>query len=145
MNAIEIDDFARKTNLVVQSGIIGMRFDEKSFFSPVLEVTPGWHYEHYNENLSQKNINLNSTNKIHLKTDVIDESILSGVCHPILFSFVLDKPSGFKVFAEPETRHYKKFNKYVLNTKTFYLQNDDNEEVDFNGETLTFTLQMIKI
>ena len=39
----------------------------------------------------------------------------------------------------------KKQNKSVLNTKTFYLEDDNNEEVDFNGETLTFTLQMIKI
>ena len=28
---------------------------------------------------------------------------------------------------------------------TFYLEDDKNEEVDFNGETVTFTLQMIKI
>ena len=28
---------------------------------------------------------------------------------------------------------------------TFYLEDDNNEEVDFNQETLTFTLQMIKI
>ena len=28
---------------------------------------------------------------------------------------------------------------------SFYLEDDNNEEVDFNGETLTFTLQMIKI
>ena len=27
---------------------------------------------------------------------------------------------------------------------TFYLGNDKNEEVNFNGETLTFTLQLIK-
>ena len=27
----------------------------------------------------------------------------------------------------------------------FYLEDDNNEEVDFNQETLTFTLQMIKI
>ena len=28
---------------------------------------------------------------------------------------------------------------------TFYLEDDNNEVVDFNGETLSFTLQMIKI
>ena len=61
------------------------------------------------------------------------------------FSFVLDKPNGYKVFCEPETIHVKKINKSVLNTITFYLENDKNEEVDFNQETLTFTLQMIKI
>ena len=26
-----------------------------------------------------------------------------------------------------------------------FLEDDNNDEVDFNGETLTFTLQMIKI
>ena len=36
-------------------------------------------------------------------------------------------------------------NKSVLNTITFYLEDDNNKEVNFNGETLTFTLQMIKI
>ena len=31
-----------------------------------------------------------------------------------------------------------------MNTITFYLEDDNNEDVDFNGETLTYTLQMIK-
>ena len=57
----------------------------------------------------------------------------------------LGKPSGYKVFCEPETIHNKKINKSVLNTITFYLEDDNIEVVDFNGETLTFTLQMIKI
>ena len=39
----------------------------------------------------------------------------------------------------------KKINKSVLNTVTFYLEDNNNAEVDFNQETLTFTLQMIKI
>ena len=102
-------------------------------------------YKHYNQYLSQKIVNLSSTNKYHLKCDCIDGSIQDGVRQPILFSFVLDKPSGYKVFCEPETIHYKRINEYVLNTITFYLEDDNNEEVDFNQETLTFTLQMIKI
>ena len=32
-----------------------------------------------------------------------------------------------------------------MNTITFYLENDDQEEGNYNGETLTFTLQMMKI
>ena len=94
--------------------------------------------------LVKKNVNLNSTNKIHLKCDCIYGSIQDGLRQPILYSFVLDKPSGYKVFCEPETVHYKKINKSVLNTITFYLEDDKNEEVDFNQETLTFTLQMIR-
>ena len=70
-----------------------------------------------------------SAKKIHLICDVIDGSILAGYRQPIHFSFLLDKPSGLKVFCEPEpeTIHYKKINKSVLNTITFYLENDNNE------------------
>ena len=80
-----------------------------------------------------------------MNCDCIDGRIQDGIRQPILFSFVLDKPSGYKVFREPETIHYKKINKSVLNTITFYLEDDNNNEVNFNGETLNFTLQMIKI
>ena len=142
---IRLDDITRKTKLVVNSGIIAIRFDEKSFFSSILGFTPGWDYKHYNQYLSQKIVNLSSTNKIHLKCDVINGSVVNGIRQSILYSFVLDKPSGYKVFCEPETIHYKKINKSVLNTITFYLEDDNNVEVNFNQETLTFTPQTIKI
>ena len=80
-----------------------------------------------------------------MKCDVIDGSVVDGVRKPILYSFVLDKKPGYRIFSEPETIHYKKINKSVLNTITFYLEDDKNKEVEFNQETLTFTLQMIKI
>ena len=80
-----------------------------------------------------------------MNCDCIDGSVVNGLRQPILYSFVLDKLPGYKVFCEPETIHYKKINKSVLNTITFYLEDDNNEEVNFKAETLTFTLQMIKI
>ena len=142
---IEYDDITGKTKLVVRDGIIAIRFDEKSFFSTILGFTSGWDYKHYNRYISQKIVNLSSTNKIHLKCDVIDGSVVNGVRQPILYSFVLDKKPGYKVISEPESVHYKKINKTILNTITFYLEDDNNTEVNFNGETLTFTMQMIKI
>ena len=72
-----------------------------------------------------------------------DGSIQVGLRKPTLFSFVFDKKPGYKVFCQTKTVHYKKINKSVLNTITFHLE-DDNNEVTFNQETLTFTLQMIK-
>ena len=80
-----------------------------------------------------------------MKCDVIDGPIQDGFRQPILFSLVLDKPSGYKVFCEPETIHYKKMKKSVLNTITIYLEVDNNEEIKFNQETITFSSQMIKI
>ena len=142
---IEFDDITRKTKWDVKSGIIAIRFDEKSFFRTALGFNPGWDYKHYNKYTSQKVVNLGSTNKIHLKFDVIDGSVVDGIRQPILYSFVLDKLPGYKVFSEPKTIRYKKINESVLKTITFYLEDDNNETVDFNGETLTFTLQMIKI
>ena len=138
---IEEDDVTMKTKLDVRDGIIAIRFDKKSFFSSILGFISGWDCKHYNKYTKQKILNLGSTNKIHLKCDVIDGSVVNGLRQPMLYSFVLDKKPGYKVFSEPETIHYKKINKSVLNTITFYLEDDNNEVVDFNDETLTFTLQ----
>ena len=85
---IEFDDFTRKTKLVVKSGIIAIRFDEKSFFSTFFGFISGWDYKHYNKYISQKMVNLSSTNKIHFKCDVKDGSIQDGIQQPFLFSFV---------------------------------------------------------
>ena len=91
---IRLDDITKKTKLVVNSGIIAIRFDEKSFFSTILGFTAGWDYKHYNQYLRQKIVNLSSTNKIHLKCDAVDGSVVDGVRQSILYSFILDKPSG---------------------------------------------------
>ena len=146
---IEYDDLNKKVKLILTrfGETFGtLRFDKKSFFHILLGFTPYWDYKPTGVYTSDKIIlNLNTINKIHLKCDIIDGSIQDGVRQPIIFSFVLDKPSGYKVFCEAETIHYKKINKSVLNTITFYLEDDNNKEVNFNGDSLTFTLQMIKI
>ena len=108
---IRLDDITRKTKLVLSSGIIAIKFDEKSFFSAILGFTAGWGYKHYNQYLSQKIVNLSSTIRRHVKADDIDGSVVDGVRQPIIYSFVLDKPAGYKIFCEPETKHYKKINK----------------------------------
>ena len=67
---IEFDDISRKAKFVVENGIIAIRFDEKSFCSNIFGFTSGWDYKHYNKYISKvKNVNLSSTNKIHLICD----------------------------------------------------------------------------
>ena len=131
-----------------------LRFDKKSFFHTLLKFESYWDYQPTNAihadspgvYITDKVIlNLNTIDKLHLKCDFIDGIIQDGVRQPILFSFVLDKPSGYKVFCEPETIHYKKINKFVLSTITIYLEDSNNAEVDFNQGRLTFTIQMMKI
>ena len=144
---IEYDELNKRVKLILTrfGDTFGtLRFDEKSFFHTLLGFTPYWDYKPGIYSSDKVILNLNTINKIHLKCDCIDGCIQDGVRQPILFSFVLDKPAGYKIFCEPETIHYKKI-KSILNTITFYLEDDNNKEVNFNGETLTFTLQMIKI
>ena len=149
---IEYDDISMKTKFILkykdlpENFDLGtLRFDNKSFFHTLLGHDPYFDYKTPGVYTSDKILNLNTTNKIHLKCDCIDGSIQNGVRQPILYSFVLDKKPGYKIFSEPETVYYKKINKSVLNTINFYLEDENNEEVDFNQETLNFTLQMIKI
>ena len=52
--------------------------------------------------------NLGTMNKIHLETNIIDGSIVDGLRQSKTRSFVLDQPSGYKVYCPPETNHYKK-------------------------------------
>ena len=70
----------------------------------------GFTATHYPEGThrSEKPIMITTIDKIHLKCDCIDGSIVSGFREQILFSFCLDKPPGYKIRKEPTTIFYKK-------------------------------------
>ena len=112
---IEYDDISMKTKIILEYkdlrenfGLGTLRLDKKSFFHILLGQDPYFDYKAPGVYTSDKILNLNTTNKIHLKCDFIDGSIQNGLRQPIIYSFVLDKPSGCKKFSEPETIHYKK-------------------------------------
>ena len=112
---IEYDDISTKTKIILKyigernMFLLGMlRFDERFFFHTLLGFTPYWDYKPSVVYISDKILNLNTVNKIHLKCDVIDGSVVSGIRQPILYNFVLDEKPGYKLFSEPETIHYKK-------------------------------------
>ena len=97
-----------KTKLILKQfgGTFGtLRFDERSFFNTLLGFTPYWDYKPTNaihadspvEYTSDKLLNLITIDKIHLKCDVIDGSVVNVSRLPILYSFVLDKPSSYRL------------------------------------------------
>ena len=92
-----------------------------------------------------KPINITGIDKVHLKGDCIQGSIVNGVRESILFSFALSSPPGHKIYKEPRVKLFKKVNKSVLSHITFYFEDDDYKPVDFNNETISFTCQLIKI
>ena len=107
-----------KTKLVSTrfGGTFGtIKFDEKSVFTILLSFTPYWDYKLTNSIHAdspgvytiEKLTNLGTVDKTLLKCDVIDESVVNSVRQPILYSFVLDKPSAYKVICEPEIIPFK--------------------------------------
>ena len=93
---------------------------------------------------SERPINITRNDKIHPKCNVVDGSIVNGVREPILYSFALDKAPGHKIYKEPKAKLFKKINKSVLSHIIFYFEDDDHKPVDFNGEPISFTCQLIK-
>ena len=153
---IEYDDTSMETKLILTrfGDTFGtLRLDERFFLNTLLGFTPYWYLKIANAfhadspgvYTSEEILNLITIIKIHLESDFIDNSVVTGTREPILFSFVLDKSPGCKIICEPETMNYKKLNKSVFISITFCLEDKDPKEVYFNGETLTFTLQLIKI
>ena len=149
---ITIDERKYKTDLKINQTLI---FTNKSFFYTILGFTQSHSYplddiEGFYQLIagsykSDKPINITGIDKVHVKCDCIDGSIMNGVREPILYSFALDQPPGHKIYKEPKVKLFKKINKSVLSHITFYLEDDDYKAVDFNGEMISFTCQLIKI
>ena len=147
-----IDDIRLKSNLNTNQTLL---FTEKSFFYTILGFTQSRSYplddidSHYQiiagSYKSDKPINITGIDKVHLKCDCIQGSIVNGIREPILYSFALSSPPGHKIYKEPRVKLFKKINKSVLSHITFYFEDDDYKPVDFHGETITFTCQLIKI
>ena len=94
---------------------------------------------------SEKPVMITTTDKVHLKCDCVDGSIVNGIREQILFSFNLSAPPGYKIIKEPNFILYEKINKTRLDSIQFFLEDNNHNPVDFNSETLTFTIQIIKI
>ena len=150
--SVTIDDIRLKSNLKINQTLI---FTKRSFFYTILGFTQSRSYplddidNHYQiiagSYKSDKPINITGIDKIHLKCDCIQGSIVNGVREPILFSFALSSPPGHKIYKESRVKLFKKINKSVLSHITFYFEDDDYKPVDFHGETISFTCQLIKI
>ena len=147
-----IDERKYKTDLQINQTLI---FTNKSFFYTILGFTQshsyplkdidGFYQLIAGSYKSDKPINITGIDKVHLKCDCIKGSIMNGVREPILYSFALDQPPGYKIYKEPKVKLFKKINKSVLSHITFYLEDDDYKPVDFNNETISFICQIIKI
>ena len=94
---------------------------------------------------TDKPINITGIDKIQLKCDCIQGSIVNGIREPFLYSFALFSPPGDKVYREQRKKLFKRINKSLPSHINFYFEDDDYKPVDFKGEKISFTCQLIKI
>ena len=149
---ITIDDIRLKSNLKINQTLI---FTEKSFCYTILGFTQSHqgplndidvYYQLIAGSFKSDKPNIiTGIDKIHLKCDCIEGSIVNGTREPILYSFALSSPPGHKIYKEPRVKLFKKINKSVQSHITFYFEDDDHKTVDFNGEMATFSCQLLKI
>ena len=103
--SVTIDDIKSKSILKTNQTLI---FTEKSFFYTILGFTQSRSYpiddidgfyqviaESYK---SDRPINITGIDKIHLKCDCIQGSIVKCIRESILYSFALSSPPGHKIF-----------------------------------------------
>ena len=139
--SITIDDVRIKSNLKINQTSI---FTEKSFFYTILGFTrsrfyplddiDGFYQLIAGSYKGDRHINITGIDKIQLKCDCIQGSIVNGIREPILYSFALSSPPGHKIYKEPRVKLFKKIKKSILSNITFYFEDDDYKPVDFNNE-----------
>ena len=107
--SVTIDDVRLKSNLKTNQTLI---FTEKSFFYTILGFTrsrfyplddiDGLYQLIAGSYKSDKPIKITGFDKIHLKCDCIQGSIVNGIREPILYSFALSSPPGHKIHKKQE-------------------------------------------
>ena len=150
--SVTIHDLRLKSNLkIIQTSI----FTKKSFLDTILGFTRSGSYplddiDGFYQLIavsykSDRPVNLKGTDKIRLKCDCINGSLVNGVWENTSYSLALSSPAGPKIYKEPRIKLFKKVNKSVLSQITFYLEDDDHKPVDFHNKTINFICQLIKI
>ena len=100
----------------------------------MLGFTPYWDYKPTNAirvdfpgaYTKDKILNLSIIDKILLKCNVVDGSIVNGKRESILFSFMLDKRAVYKIFCELETTQ-----SYILGCKSLKSEISENIQLFF--------------
>ena len=151
---ITIDDIRPKSNLTTDKTI---RFTKKSFFYIILGFTQSPSgsiadiegFVHLIPDIykSEKPINNTSVDKIEYKfqklivfTEALAIEYEKLFCRVLLYLL----HQVIEIMVNQESNFSKEY-KFVLSHITFYLEDDDHRSVDFNGGTINFTRQLIKI
>ena len=112
---IEADTISMKSLLTTSNPIT---------FVSELNKLIGFTSETYSERThkSEKPVMISSVDKVHLKCNCVDGSIVNGISEQILFSVNLSAPPGYIIIKNPTTVLYKKINKTILDQIQLFLK-----------------------
>ena len=88
-------------------------------------------------------MNKTKLEKIHWKCDGFGRITLNGEIRTVVLKFS-KTTLGFEVVCEPDTIHFRKRDKPVLNNNTFHFEDNGRKWVDSNSEAMTFISMYIK-
>ena len=110
---IEADTISMKSVLTTSNNL---------HFNSELNTLLGFTNTDYSEgtHISENPVMITTTEKVHLKCDCVDGSIVNGKREQILFSFNQSAPPGYKIIKEPNTILYKKVDKTRLDSIQFF-------------------------
>ena len=94
---------------------------------------------------NDKPFNNTGFDKIQLKADCTQGSVVNGNRQGILYSFPLSSHPVHKIYKEPGIKFFEKINKPVLSLIPFYLGNDYHRPIAFYVETISSICQLTKI
>ena len=79
-------------------------------FNSELNKLLGFTNEYYvrGTHISEEPVMITTTDKVHLKCDCVDGSIVIGIREQSLFSFKLSAPRGYKIIKQPNFILYRK-------------------------------------
>ena len=95
--------------------------------------------------ISDEIVNINNTNSLFINCDLISESYVNGSFSPVIYSFFPNAPPGHKIVQELPRLNFIRVNKNQINSIKLWITNQDNELVDFRGETITLRFYLGEI
>lgn len=90
-------------------------------------------------------VNILTVNTVFVNCDVINNSYNNGVLAPIIYSFFPNVAPGFKIVRNVENPIYLPINKNQINNITVWLTDQNNNPLNFRGETITIRFHLRRI
>ena len=102
-------------------------------------------WEEYN--LSPNPVDILSFDNIFIETDIARGMNFKGRRSGIIFNFTMDTPPGYKYIHKFRSgiQWYMMDSKGIISSICFKLKNENNQQVSFNGQSVTFRLSIKKI